>query len=243
MAIKEGDFVKLTYTGTCEGALFDATDEEAAKSGEIHDPNAIYGPITIRVGAGHVIIGLDEALVGKKVDEEGEIEILPEKAFGPHDEKLVESLSVSKFKEKPQIGMRVQLENREGIVVNVIGRRAVIDFNPALAGKTLEYHYKIEGIVKGVKEKIKGLIRLYAGRDDLEVTFRDGRADILLPPGIVYDRRWMLWRSRVVHEAFEYIDEINEINLKETFTRPEKKEEAEVKEEAKEEAPAKPTEE
>jgi len=226
MAIKEGDFVKLTYTGACEGAVFDTTDEEAAKSEEIHDPKAIYGPVTIRVGAGHVIIGLDDALVGKKVDEEDTIEILPEKAFGPHDENLVESVSVSKFREKPQIGMRVQLENKEGVVVNVIGRRAVVDFNHTLAGKTLEYHYKIEGTVKGVKDKIRGLIRLYAGRDDLEVTFEDGRADILLPPGIVYDRRWMLWRSRVVHEAFEYIDEVNEIILRESFKRPEKKEEA-----------------
>ncbi len=50
MAIKEGDFIKLSYTGKVNGNVFDTTFEEEAKTAGIHSPNAIYGPVTICVG-------------------------------------------------------------------------------------------------------------------------------------------------------------------------------------------------
>ncbi len=41
--------------------------------------------------------------------------------------------------------------------------------------------------------------------------------------GINYDRRWLLWRGRILHEGFELVNGINEIVLVETFKKPEKK--------------------
>ena len=55
MAIKEGDFVKLSLYGSANGIVFDTTDEDAAKTADIHSPTAIYGPVTICVGQKHVI--------------------------------------------------------------------------------------------------------------------------------------------------------------------------------------------
>jgi len=227
MPVSEGDFIKINYTGRVGETVFDTTDEEVAKEQGIHNPRAEYGPITIRVGSNHVILVLEEAVQGKEVGEEGEIEVSPEKAFGPHDETLVSSVSVSQFKDKPHIGSRVEIDNREGVVVRIIGRRALVDFNHPLAGKTPSYTYKIEEKVEGAEEQIRGLIRLYAGRNDVEVAIDDGRAEMQLPPGITYDRRWMLWRGRIIHETFQYIKDVNEIVLKETFKRPAETAEAE----------------
>jgi len=70
---------------------------------------------------------------------------------------------------------------------------------------------------------MKGLIQLYAGRE-MEVSLASGVLSIQLPAGITYDRRWLLWRSRVIHDAFELIPGIDEIILVETFKRPEKTE-------------------
>jgi FKBP-type peptidyl-prolyl cis-trans isomerase SlyD len=56
----------------------------------------------------------------------------------------------------------------------------------------------------------------------MDLTIEDGNAKIILPAGITFDRRWMLWRSRVIHEAFEFIDGITEITLIESFRKPEK---------------------
>jgi FKBP-type peptidyl-prolyl cis-trans isomerase SlyD len=225
MAIQEGDFVQLIYTGSVNGRIFDTTDEEEAKENNIHNGQALYGPVVVRVGSHHVIVGLDEALAGKDEGYEGEIDVPPEKAFGNHDPKRVESFPKNQFKEKPVKGMSVKVEELgEGVVIDAIGNRVIVDFNHPFAGKTLHYRFKIDSRVDDLVEKVKGLVHLYAGKD-MEMTFEDGTVTITLPPGINYDRRWVMWRSRVIHESFEYIPEINEITLVETFNRPEKKEE------------------
>jgi len=225
MTINDGDFIKLSYTGSVDGNIFDTTDVTEAKSAGIHSPNAIYGPVTICVGQKHVILGLDEELVGKEVGATGDVVVSPDKAFGDRDPKRIQSFPKNKFKEKPVRGMPVKMEEMgEGTVVDVIGSKVIVDFNPPLAGQTLSYHYTIEEEVKDPLEQLKGLVRLYAGRD-LEITIDDGKATVILTPGINYDRRWLLWRSRIIHEGFELIRDISEIILVETFKRPEKKEE------------------
>jgi len=225
MAIKEGDFIKLSYTGKVGDNVFDTTYEDEAKTAGIHSPNAVYGPITICVGQKHVILGLDEELVGKKVGDEATVTVTPEKAFGERDPKRIQSFPKNQFKEKPVRGMQVKLgEQGEGTVVDVIGNKVIVDFNAPLAGATLTYTYKIEEKATKPLEQLKGLVRLYAGRE-MEIAMDGDKATITLPPGINYDRRWLLWRGRIIHEGFEYIKGISEIVLVETFKKPEKKEE------------------
>ena len=225
MAIQDGDFIKLSYSGSVKGDIFDTTDAAEAESAGIHSPNAIYGPVTICVGQKHVILGLDEELVGKESGAEGDVVVTPDKAFGDRDPKRIKSFPKNQFKEKPVRGMPVKMEETgEGTVVDVIGSKVIVDFNPPLAGQTLSYHYKIEEVVTDPLEELKGLVRLYAGKD-MEIAIDDGKATVTLPPGINYDRRWLLWRGRIIHEGFELIKDITEITLVETFKRPEKKEE------------------
>ncbi len=221
MTIQNGDFVTLSYTGSIDGNIFDTTNEEEAKSAGMHIPQALYGPMTVRAGSRHIIEGLDEALIGKEEGFEGDILVSPEKGFGLHDRKRVESFQKNKFKEKPVRGMNVKIEELgEGVVIDVIGSRVIVDFNHPLSGKTLSYHVKIESKVEDLLEKVKGLVHLYAGRD-METTYIDGKLTISIPPGISYDRRWVMWRSRIIHESFEFIPDIQEIVLLETFKRPE----------------------
>lgn len=222
MVIKEGDFVKLSYTGSTAGRIFDTTDEAESKKAGIHSPGALYGPVTVCVGSKHVIVGLDEDLVGKDAGYKGTITVPPEKAFGERDPKRVQSFPKNKFKEKPVRGQPVKVEEMgEGTVVDVIGARVIVDFNAPLAGMTLDYEYEILELVEGPLEKFNGLIRLYAGKD-LETAIDDGKVTVSLPAGITYDRRWLLWRGRIIHEGFEQIPEISDIVLVETFRRPEK---------------------
>ena len=110
MAIKDGDFIKLSYSGSVDENIFDTTDDAEAKSAGIHSPNAIYGPVTICVGQKHVILGLDEELVGKEVGAEGDVVVTPEKAFGERDPKRIKSFPKNQFKEKPVRGMPVKMD-------------------------------------------------------------------------------------------------------------------------------------
>jgi FKBP-type peptidyl-prolyl cis-trans isomerase SlyD len=225
MAIKEGDFIRLSYSGKVGDNVFDSTNEDEAKKAGIHSQNAVYGPVTICVGQKHVILGLDEELVGKKAGAEGTVTVAPDKAFGERDPKRIKSFPKNQFKEKPVRGMPVKVDEQgEGTVVDVIGSKVIVDFNAPLAGQTLTYEYTIEEKVTDPLDQLRGLVRLYAGRD-MEVSMDGEKATITLPPGINYDRRWLLWRGRIIHEGFELINGLGEIVLVETFKKPEKKEE------------------
>lgn len=235
MAIQEGDIVRLNYTARVEGEIFDTTVAADAEEAGIKSQKD-YAPIVVRVGSNHVIPGLDEALVGKEIGQQYEVEVPAEKGFGPHDMKLVESVNTNQFREKPKFGMRIQSGDREGVVVNVVGKRAVVDFNHPLAGKDLAYTFTVEGMVETVEEKAKGFIKLFAGRE-MDLTFAEGTLTLNLPAGINYDRRWVMARGIVVHQIFEFIPEVQDIVFVETFKRPAvpAEEPAEAEPEAKEE--------
>jgi FKBP-type peptidyl-prolyl cis-trans isomerase SlyD len=179
----------------------------------------VYGPITIKVGSGHVVAGLDDDFVGKELGTEYTIDVPPERAFGNRQETLIESVSIAKFKEAPSIGGQVQLEGREGIVINKIGRRVIVDFNHPLSGKTVHYTYTIQEKVEQPEDQVKGLIRLYTQRE-MVVSLLTNVLSIQLPAGVNYDRRWLLWRGRIINDIFSFIPSVQEINLIENFTRP-----------------------
>ncbi|MCD4704441.1 MAG: FKBP-type peptidyl-prolyl cis-trans isomerase, partial [Methanosarcinaceae archaeon] len=114
MTIENGDFIKLVYTGKFDSdQVFDTTDEELAKEYEIYNPRGMYGGDVVVVGAGHTIKGLDEDLEGKDVGYTGTVVISPEMAFGEHDPKLVETLSLNKFKDhKAYPGMNIEIDDK-----------------------------------------------------------------------------------------------------------------------------------
>ena len=78
--VKKGDFVKIEYTGRIKitGKVFDTSDEEIAKTKKIHNPSLNYGPLTICVGEGNVMKGLDAQLEGKEINKDYEVDISAE---------------------------------------------------------------------------------------------------------------------------------------------------------------------
>ncbi len=181
MVITEGTFIKVSYSGSAAGQMFDTTDEAEAKTAGIHSPNALYGPVTLCVGQKHVVIGLDEEFVGEEAGSEGDVSILPEKGFGERDPKRIQSFPKNKFKEKPVRGMPIKVDELgEGRVLDIIGSKVIVDFNAPLAGQMLTYHYKIEEIVEDPLEQFRGLVRLYAGKD-IDIVLLNGKATIELP--------------------------------------------------------------
>ncbi|MDP2845850.1 MAG: peptidylprolyl isomerase [Candidatus Methanoperedens sp.] len=146
MSIQKGDFIKVSYTGKAadDNRVFDTTDEEVAKTNNIYNEKGKYGGDVIIVGAGHTVAGLDEDLIGKDAGYTGSVTIPPEKAFGNRNPELIESIPITKFKERPQTGMPVEVDGRPGIVIRMIGRMTQVDFNRFLAVQTVKYDYEIK---------------------------------------------------------------------------------------------------
>jgi peptidylprolyl isomerase len=80
---QKGDTVSVHYLGRYPGGrIFDTSMEKEAKSAGLYSPARDYKPLQVILGAGKVIQGFDEALIGMKVNEEKEVVIPPEKAYG-----------------------------------------------------------------------------------------------------------------------------------------------------------------
>ncbi len=87
MGVKEGDLVKVDYTGKLkDGSIFDSSKEELAKASEFYDESRDYEPLEFKVGEGELIQGFEEGVKGMEVGEKKEVEIPPEKAYGEEGE-------------------------------------------------------------------------------------------------------------------------------------------------------------
>lgn len=231
--IEEGDFIKVSYTGKLEdGTVFDTTDKEVAEEAGIYSEEHSYGGDVIVVGAGHVVEGLDEAFVGRDLGEEDTVEVPPEKGFGERDEEQVQTVSITKFDERPQPGQRKMVNGRPGTIETVIGRRVRVDYNHPLAGETLTYEFKIDAKIVDPVEKLRGLIKMYT-EEELEATIEDGVAEIEVPLEMTFNQQWLMGKRRVAEEIMERLD-VDEVHLIEKFTSPEKQA-LEAAEEAQEE--------
>jgi len=218
MSIEKGDFIRLSYTGkTDEGRVFDTTDEDVAKANNIYNEKGKYGGDVIIVGAMHTVAGLDEELIGKEVGHKGSVTIPPEKAFGIRNPELIESIPINKFKERPQMGMPVEVDGRPGFVIKVIGRMTQVDFNKFLAGQTITYDYEIKEKIEDNEGKIKGLIGLYLGRE-LPVQINDSSATIETETELTYNQRWLMSKVQIAREIMKNTD-IREITYIEKYNQ------------------------
>lgn len=152
MAISDGDSVTIEYTGKLEdGTVFDTSKRDVAEDVGLAEtqPQREYGPLTVDVGDGRVIEGLEEALVGMESGEEQTVTIPPEEAYGePSDDRVIE-YDTGNFREmlqgqEPAEGMHVQgQEGAIGEVVHVDDETVRVDFNHELAGETLEFDVEV----------------------------------------------------------------------------------------------------
>ncbi|PIO04973.1 peptidylprolyl isomerase [Candidatus Woesearchaeota archaeon CG08_land_8_20_14_0_20_43_7] len=188
MAIKNGDFIEIEYTGSIkdDGSVFDTTDKKTAEENGIFSQKTQYGPIVVVLGESHLIKGLDKELDGKEIGKEYEISLPPEKAFGKRDAKLLQLIPAKRFSKesiRPMPGMQVNVDGMLGIVRNVSGGRTIVDFNHPLASKEVTYAVKLKRIVDDVIEKISALliIKLSLRKDMVTVGFAEGKATITLP--------------------------------------------------------------
>ncbi|MBN1322747.1 MAG: peptidylprolyl isomerase [Methanotrichaceae archaeon] len=217
MTLQDGDIIRMDFVERADGAVVDTTQEEVAKENGIFDEEAEYQPRIILIGAGQVVAGLEEDLLGKDVGYSGTVSIPPEKAYGKHDPEKVESVSLSKFKEeRPHVGMRVSLNGKNGTVTRIIGRKANVDLNHPLAGKPIEFEYNIVGQIEDRQEKLKAIITTFA-RADLECHIEGDLAEINVPWELGYYRDWFTIRRGIADMILNYLN-LNEVRYIEKHT-------------------------
>jgi FKBP-type peptidyl-prolyl cis-trans isomerase SlyD len=219
MSIQKRDFIKVSYTGKTadDGRVFDTTDEEVAKANKIYNEKGKYGGDVIIVGAGHTVAGLDDDFIGKDVGYKGSVTVPPEKAFGVRNPELVESIPITRFKDRPQVGMVAELDGRPGMVIRVIGRMAQVDFNRFLAGQTVTYDYEIKEKIEDIESKVKGLLGLYIGKD-FSIKVDGSTVTVEIQPELTYNQRWLMSKRQIAREIINNT-EIKEIVYLEKYNK------------------------
>jgi len=158
--IQKNDFIEIEFTGKDpDNQIFDTTNPEEAKQIGIQNPEQIK-PMIISVGNQMLLKGLDEELEGKELDKKYSVHLEPEQAFGKRNPQLIKTYPLSAFKKReinPYPGLVLQLDNNIAKVISVSGGRVMIDFNNPLAGKEVDYTFKITKKITNDNEKINAL--------------------------------------------------------------------------------------
>ncbi|MBP2029720.1 FKBP-type peptidyl-prolyl cis-trans isomerase 2 [Methanohalophilus levihalophilus] len=138
MAVNDGNTVKIDYTGTLDdGTVFD--------SSENHEQ-----PLEFTVGAGQVIKGFEEAVIGMEVDEEKEFRIEAVDAYGDVNPELVQHVPRAQIQIDGEVtpGVILVVKTPEGMelpakVTGVSDSEIILDMNHPLAGKPLNFKIKV----------------------------------------------------------------------------------------------------
>ena len=134
---KDGDTVKIHYTGTLEdGTTFDTSEGRE--------------PLEFTLGEGRVIPGFEKAVYGLQVGQSKTVTIPVEEAYGPHRDDLVlvierEQLSAGV---DPKVGQELQIQTTDGrtviVPVTEISEDTItVDANHPLAGKDLTFEIEL----------------------------------------------------------------------------------------------------
>ncbi|MEK6977520.1 MAG: FKBP-type peptidyl-prolyl cis-trans isomerase [Candidatus Hydrothermarchaeota archaeon] len=94
-----GDGVEVDYAAFFQdGTLFDTTYETATRNISVRKVPYFnmarpFKPLSFTLGSAPAIpVGLQEAVVGMRIGEEREVDVPPERGYGPRDERLMEVL-------------------------------------------------------------------------------------------------------------------------------------------------------
>jgi len=139
--VKLGDSVKVHYTGKLkDGFIFDTTEKSE--------------PIAFKWGEGKIITGFEEALVGMAPGDKKTIEIVSEKAYGPHRKELVAAVEKKNFPEdlELEVGRQLKVKQPDGseivvMVIDIAEENVTLDANHPLAGKDLIFDIELVEIV------------------------------------------------------------------------------------------------
>jgi FKBP-type peptidyl-prolyl cis-trans isomerase SlyD len=115
--------------------------------------------LTVLVGHGAIIPGLEEAMLGKQAGEQIAVTISPEQAYGERREGLTQRIPKKLFKNaKLAPGMQVVLPTEMGqraMTILKVGMSVVdVDLNHPMAGKSLDFAVDVLEVRAASEEEI-----------------------------------------------------------------------------------------
>lgn len=138
--IKEGDKVKVHYTGTLDdGSVFDSSRERQ--------------PLEFQVGTGQLIPGFEKAVLDLSPGESTTVNIPSSEAYGDKREDMVVDVEREKLPQdiQPEVGLQLQLQQPSGqpmpvVISSVTESHITLDANHPLAGRDLTFEIELVSV-------------------------------------------------------------------------------------------------
>lgn len=147
MKISDQKIVVIDYILTDEnGDILDKSDD---------------GSFAYLHGAGNIVIGLENALVGKSINDGFSVSVPPAEAYGERNPGMQQTVSIEMFDDTKEleVGRQFHAQSPDGEAVTVTiaaieDDSVTIDGNHPLAGKTLNFNVKVIDIRDASEEEI-----------------------------------------------------------------------------------------
>ena len=145
MVLKKKDFIEIEFTGKVkDGEIFDSNIKKDLEESNL---DVKPKPFIFALGEGMFLKGVDDFLIGKENDVgKYEVELKPDKAFGPRNQEFIQIINSKVFREQklnPAPGLMFNFDGRMAKVLSVSGGRVIVDFNNPIAGKTVIYNLNV----------------------------------------------------------------------------------------------------
>ncbi|WP_037310920.1 FKBP-type peptidyl-prolyl cis-trans isomerase [Ruegeria halocynthiae] len=139
-AIKQGDTVRIHYTGTLlDGKVFDSSEGR--------------DPLEFVVGSGQIIPGLDSAMPGLGAGEKKRVEIACQDAYGPINPAMRQDIPREGIPDdiplEPGTQLQMQTPDGQAMPVTVIEANdatVTLDANHPLAGQDLIFEIEVVSV-------------------------------------------------------------------------------------------------
>lgn len=140
MAIKNGDTVRVHYTGRLDdGTIFDSSlDRE---------------PLEFTLGAQELLPGFENAVVGLEEGGKVKVNIPAAEAYGEPEDDLMLTVQRDQLPAEitPELGLMLQIETEEGMmdvtITDVTDEHVILDANHPLAGEDLSFDIEVVKIL------------------------------------------------------------------------------------------------
>ncbi|MES0324638.1 MAG: FKBP-type peptidyl-prolyl cis-trans isomerase [Candidatus Bathyarchaeia archaeon] len=226
-AVNKGDFIMVDMTGSSveTGEVFDTSSEETAQAEGLYEEGRSYGSRLVIVGDGYVLRGLDEKLPGTAFDEEVEIEIDPQDAFGERNPDDLETVPYRVLRSKginPYVGAEFEIDGRSAIVRSVGAGRVQVDYNHPLAGRKIVYKLKVVEHITDEKDIMRALLgRRFLGIETKEFKLKKTKKKLRIgiPDQIFFGENIQIAKRGVALDLLRYFEDIEEIEYYETIKR------------------------
>ena len=141
--IENNTVATVHYTGTLP------------ENGETFDSSIDRDPLTFLVGHQQMIPGFERELMGKTVGDKVEFTLNAEEAYGEHNPDAIQEVGLEMFGEiTPEVGMILNSDMGPFNVTEVGEKTATVDFNHALAGKSLTFNIEVIEVRAASEEEV-----------------------------------------------------------------------------------------